>query len=359
MKQLLRVLRGALAFAPLAVLLAAVNWYADPANVLRVGYERRVAEIVASGENAANLSNMDDRAFLRAYAALRTQPIDTLVLGSSHSMQITKELTGDENTFCAGMTGADLRDCISAYALLREHGFAPRRVILTVDAWFLCEQTLEGRAMTDGYEAFCAAHGLSAYKGAGGSAARAWLRRAQQTFSIPYFQSSLDFLKKGLHQNRAPVPTTAHTAQSAMRRADGSYCYAQAYREAPVETARRLAEDCIRVKPEFARGFSGVTDELARQLEAFLRQLQDDGVQTALMLPPYHPVYYAHMAAAEDYRAFLATEQVVRDMAQRLELPVFGASDPAACGLTEADFYDALHCSEEAMYRFYPAGLFS
>lgn len=35
-------------------------------------------------------------------------------------MQVTSELTGDPNTFCAGVTGADLRDCISIYRLFRE-----------------------------------------------------------------------------------------------------------------------------------------------------------------------------------------------------------------------------------------------
>ena len=47
------------------------------------------------------------------------------MLGSSRSMQVTKELTGVENTFCAGVTGADLRDGISTYMLFREQGLQP------------------------------------------------------------------------------------------------------------------------------------------------------------------------------------------------------------------------------------------
>ncbi len=354
-----RFLRAALCFAPLLALVMAVNWYADPANLLRGGYEQRVAEIMASGENAANLRNMDDRAWIRAYAALRTQTIGTLALGSSHSMQITPELTGDADTFCAGVTGADLRDCVSIYRLFRQQGFAPARVILTVDPWFLCENTLEGRAMTDGYEAFCKEIGETPYRS--GSLAGElvkWERKAQ-IFSVPYFQQSLEYLKKGLDKNRDPVPTTAHKAESAMRRADGSYSYEAAYRDAGIQAARRLAEDCIIAKPQFARDFTGVTPALERQLRAFLSAMQTDGAQVAVMLAPYHPVYYAHMAASSDYQPLLATEPLIRAIAEELQIPVFGAYDPAACGLSETDFYDAMHCSEEAMSLFYPQNLFA
>ncbi len=357
-----KIWKAALLFAPLAVLLVFVNWYADPANVLRGGYEERVAEIMAAGENAGNLRNMDDRAWIKAYVPMRREsgrPVDTLALGSSHSMQITKELTGDGNTFCAGVTGADLRDCVSIYRLFRENGFAPKRVILAVDPWFLCDNTLEGRAMTEGYEAFCEEIGAAPYRGAGLRGRWNNLRRKAEAISIPYFQQSLAFLRKGLDKNRDPVPTTQHKAESPLRRADGSYCYEAAYRDAPLEEVRGRAQDCVIVKPRFAQDFTEVTPALTEQLRAFIASMQADGAEVALLLAPYHPVYYAHMAESEDYAALLATETLVRKMAKALHVPIIGSYDPAVCGLGEADFYDALHCSEEAMYKFYPTDLFS
>lgn len=355
-----RLLQSALCFLPLVALLAFVNWYADPANVLRTGYEQRAAEILAGGCNADNLRNMDDRAFIKDYAALRTQPVGTLALGSSHSMQLTKELTGDPDFFCAGVTGADLRDCISIYRLFRESGLAPKRVILVADAWFLCENTLEGRAMTDGYVAFCAENGFTPYGVGGGSLIDwGWISRKSNLFSIPYFQSGLDYLQKGLHRTRDAVPTLEHTAAGPMRRADGSYCYEAPFRDAPVEDVRRLANDCVIVPPQFARDFTGISEGLTQQLRAFLRELREDGVEAAVMLPPYHPVYYAHMAENTAlYGDILATQEVFRTLAAEQGFTVFGSNDPSECGLAETDFYDALHCREESMYRFYPAGLF-
>lgn len=353
-----RLIQSALLFLPLVVLLAFVNWYADPANLLRDGYERQAAEVLASGQNAAGLMNMDDRTFIRDYVQLRTRPVGTLALGSSHSMQLTAELTGDPDFFCAGVTGADLRDCISIYRLFCEEGLAPQRVILVVDSWFLCENTLDERAMTDGYVDFCTENGFTPF---GRYDEWNWLvvKQRASLFSIPYFQSSLDFMKRGMHRTRDIVPTPEHTAEGAMRRADGSYCYEAEYRNAPLEYVRDLARLSISDPPVYAGDFTGVTGGLVEQLRVFLQEMQADGVQVAVMLAPYHPLFYAHMCESDSYRDFLSTEGIIRQMAAELEIPVFGALDPAACGLDETDFYDAQHCREESMYRFYPEDLFT
>lgn len=359
MRALKRVLRAALVFLPLLALLVGVNWYADPGNAIRGDYERKVAAILAAGENAANLNNMDDRAFMRAYLPLRTQPIDTLALGSSHSMQITKELTGDGNTFCGGMTGADLRDCISLYRLVKEEGFAPENVILVVDSWFLSEGTVERRAMTDGYLDFCADYGLEPVRSAGWDQAWQEAEKKLQLFSVSYFQSSVEFLKTGKAALRDPVATTSFYSESGMRRADGSYCYEAAYRDPDSGNAYQNVSDMMQVKPDFVRNFTGESDNLIAQLAAFIAELQADGCQVAVMIPPFHPDYYAFMAARPaEYGALLATEQTIRDIAGQAGAAVFGSFDPAACGLTAADFYDGLHCSDTAMYKFYPQDLF-
>lgn len=354
-----RFLKGALCFLPFVILIVGVNFYADPANVLRTGYERTVAEILAGGENASNLRNMDDRLFMEEYVSLRKEPIGTLVLGSSHSMQITKELTGDENTFCAGMTGADLRDCISAYRLFRENGFTPERVILVVDCWFLCEETQEPRAMTDGYEAFCKENGLMPVQT---EAARFSLKKLTQKWSqavsLPYFQSSLDYLKKGLQNDRDPVATDSFYTDTDMRRADGTYCYNQELRNVQEDQTHDRAVNYIIATPEFAKNFTTVSANLENQLIAFITSMQEDGVQVALMLPPFHPEYYTYMTQTELYTKILMVEPVVQQIAETCGVRLFGSFDPSKCGLSALDFYDGLHCSDQAMYRFYPENLF-
>ena len=76
------------------------QFYADPANVLRTGYERTVAEILAGEENASNLRNMDDRLFMEEYVSLEKNPLVRWFLDPVIPCRSQKELTGDENTFC-------------------------------------------------------------------------------------------------------------------------------------------------------------------------------------------------------------------------------------------------------------------
>lgn len=353
-----KLLRACLLFVPFVLFVAAVNFYADPANVLRPGYEKAVAEILAGGQNASNIRNMDDRALIREYAAIAPFDIGTLVLGSSHSMQITKETTGDEATFCAGVTGADLRDCISIWRLMKESGQRPKRVVLAVDSWMFAQGCLEGRAMTDGYFRFCKEYGAKAL-----ATSVNWqgtLEKVSQIVSIPYFQSSVDYLKKGLHKQRDPVPTLEEYTDTDIRRADGSYGYNLALRTVADEAdAHARAADYIRVKPQLMRDFDGISPVLQQQFELFLDEMQADGVQVALFLSPYHNDYYRHMAAqADNYREILGVEELVRGIAAQRGIPVVGSYDPEQCGLTIFDFYDGMHCSSESVARFYPRDLF-
>lgn len=356
MKQLVK---AALCFLPLLLLVVAVNWYADPGNAIRSDYEKKVAVIMARGENAANIGNMDDRALMRAYLPMRTQPIDTLVLGSSHSMQITPRLTGDVNTFCAGMTGADLRDVISVYALVRQNGFVPKRVILVADSWFISEGVQEKRAMTEGYLAFCKQRGFEPVQTDTSALVRQQIEKKMQIFSIPYFQSSLNFLQSGGHRLREPVATTQPYAESSMRRADGTYVYDAEYRNLDNGYADQNVSDMKRVMPEFARNFDGISQRLVEQLRAFLQQLRADGCEVVMMLAPFHPDFYEYMVQPDSgYQGVLETEQAFVQIAQQEGVRLFGSYSPEACGLTAKDFYDGLHCTEQAMQQFYPSDLF-
>ena len=354
-----RYCKAALALLPLLALLMSVNYYADPANVLRGGYEQQVAQILASGQNATNLRNMDDRGFIQSYVEQATQKPETLVLGPSRGMQITKEITGDDTTFNAGVTGADIRDCISVYRLFEQKFGAPQRVILTLDPWMLCEENLDGRAMLEGYLDFCKQHGFESYgqnKIMPFSASQ--IEKASQIISIPYFQASLEYLKKGLHRSRDAVPTQAHYTETDMRRADGSYCYNAPYRD--VAAAQLRANDYIISKPLNIRSFTGVTPHLLEQLTAFIKEMQAAGVKVALLIPPFQNEYYAHMVQQTDnYVDLLATEQTIQALAKECKVKLFGAYNPEACGLESTDFYDGFHCTDTAMARFYPADLFS
>ena len=351
-----KLLGAVLVFLPFILLIVGVNYYADPANILQQGYEEKVAEILVSGQNASNIRNMDDRALIREYAETTNLQIDTLLLGSSHSMQITKEITKDPNTFGAGVTGSDLRDCISIWRLMLKNGQNPKRVVLTIDPWMLAEGCLDKRAMTDGYFEFCKEHGTKPL--ASSKNWQAGLEKIGQAFSLSYFQSSVDYLKKGLHKTREPIATQEFYTQTDMRRADGSYGYSAEIRNVTPENMYDRVKNYILFKPELMTRFDGISPVLTQQLELFLQEMQQAGVEVSLFLSPFNNAYYDHIKQQTDnYQQMLAVEPLVREMAKKMGIRVIGSYDPYACGLTQMDFYDGLHCSSEAVQRFWDLNL--
>ncbi len=347
-----------LVFLPFIAVIVGVNYYADPANILQVGYEQEVAQIMASGQNASNIRNMDDRSLIREYAENTTMTIDTLLLGSSHSMQLTKDIIGDENTFCAGVTGSDLRDCISIWRLMLQSGQSPKRVLLTMDPWMLAEGCLDNRAMTDGYVQFCKENQLPSL--ASESNWRVKLEKLSQAFSLVYFQSSVVYLQQGLQNTKAPIPTTEFYTETDIRRADGSYGYGAELRNVTDENMYDRVKNYILFKPELMSKFDGISQTLYKQLSLFLDELKQDGREVVLFLSPFNNAYYDHMVTQTDnYVEILSVEPLLRELAQEKQIKVVGSYSPYECGMTQIDFYDGLHCSSESIARFWPDDAFA
>lgn len=344
MKQLFRIIALLLLF--LAVIFS-FNYAVDPANVFYDKYEETVADILTSGHNATGVENMDDRRLLQLLAQRRTQPIHTLVLGSSRAMQITPRVTGQADTFVAGVTGSDLRDCISGYFLFKNAGLEPSTVVLSAEFWYLSRGNMDNRALTAEYEAFCQAQGLAPVKT---SSAR--LNKLKNFFSFPYFQSSVEYVVKGKRKT-LPTPTDEFYTKSAVKRPDGSYGYEEVLRSAPPSVADGRAAD-KRIADNLAAGFSDMDPSLCAQFDAFVGALVAEGKEVRLLLSPVHPDYYALMQEQPDrYALVFDTEAFYREIGEKHGVAVYGSFDPAPLGVTNADFYDEVHPREDALLRYY------
>lgn len=345
----LRVLRGAALFLPLLALVAFVNVTVDPASLFQRDYEYSAAQIVASGHNAANLKNMDDRAFQKDCAELLPAAPGTLVLGSSRCLQVTARIAGDAALFNAGVTNGDLRDSISLYELYKGLGKAPRRVILMSDYCAFNPQKLDARAYTDGYADFARRTGTQEMK------TRRSREKWRQLFAPTYFQSALAYLEAGGGAGDRPVASDEYEAGTDMRRADGSYSYNAGFRSQTA--AERVAGGWVTAgNIEYNMGAYEADSEVLRsQFELFVAEMLADGVEVVLLLPPINPYMYDLMAADPDYAGELALEGYFKGFAARNGLATVGSYDARALGLTEDDFYDALHCSLEATARYWAA----
>ena len=345
MKDLFRLISLLLVFL-LAVF--AVNYAGDPANIMNPAYEQTLVDILVSGQNAANVENMEDRRFLELYSQARTQPIDTLVLGSSRTMQISPAVTGDPNTLAASVTGSDLRDVINSYFLFEKQGFAPDTVVLSLEMWYLSEGNLDARANVTEYEAFCRDAGLEPLK----TGSAKWTR-IKDFFSFPYFQSSVKYLVKSRGQKSLPVAIAEDWADTPVKRPDGTYGYEKAYREQPQASVDTDAAN-KQIVDSIAALFTGVSDPLTAQLDAFVAYLQAKGIAVRFLLSPVHPDYYRFMESQPDrYAQAFESERIYRQLGEKYGVSVYGSFDPAPLDVVSTDFYDAIHPKEEALMRYY------
>ncbi len=329
-------------------IIIAVNIMVDPANILRNEQAQNVAHIMAAGENASNITNLDDRRMLSHYAQLRQEPIDILGLGSSRVMQLSQGMVSDtENYFCAGVTGSDLRDCIENYFLFSDKVNVPNKVVLVTEYWYLSEGNFNPKTRTEYYSDFCESINSQAL------GITSPFEKYFEFASFSYFQSSLKSL---LHaDNHEIIPTRLHEHESDLMRSDGSYSYNQEFREGGVEQSNRFAIEST-VLNNMSYNFTGVNSELQFQFESFIDKMLQDGTQVELLLVPIHPIYFDHMQSEVRYEEILSTEEYFRQVASEHNISVIGSYNPHVVGFDESDFYDAMHITDAAMQELYANG---
>lgn len=341
------LVKSLLLLALFLVVVYGTNVMVDPANIVNPKYARRAAAIMAEGHNVTNVQNMDDRELIRRYARLTDREITTLILGSSRSMQFTTDVTGDKNSFCAGVTGADLRDSIGAYILFKESGQKPQKVVFCAEYWFLSPTNLDSRALAEEYERFCKQTGNTPFKAV--SRRQSMLK---EIFSFSYFQSSIDFLLKE-HDMPDLEATDEADCLYATRRSDGTYSYELAYRSRS-EKDVRTEVIAANSRNTIVKAFSAVDDELKKQLEDFVVMMQNDGAEVVIQLSPFHPDFYAYMLENGDtFDQILATEDYFYSLGKKYGIEVCGGYNPGYFGMEGTDFYDGQHPTAQGAYKYY------
>ncbi|MEG1863389.1 MAG: hypothetical protein RR198_07245, partial [Oscillospiraceae bacterium] len=296
-----------------ATFIIAVNFIVDPANLAGSSYEREIAKIMSQGKNVTNIENYDDRELIKQYLEISENDIDTIAIGSSRCMQMTKEAAQCEKFFSAGVTGAELRDCINIYYSFKNAGKQPKKVILFTEYWFLSKGNLDERASVEEYGKFCKSINSPPFKTKSRKTAR-----LKELFSFTYFQKSVQYALKD--PVRAHVQATDEAdGKLATRRADGSYSYEESYRLAGEEYAMGKAKEYT-IRNTIQLNFTGVDKTLCFQFEKFIEKMQEDGVEVELVISPFHPIAYEQMQKSAKYVDILPTEEYFRLVAKKYDI---------------------------------------
>ncbi len=352
------LLRKILQLAPIVIVLIGVNYFVDPSHLFSKGrYEAGLAQLLRSGYNVANVSNYNERLVQKYYISSLALPNETVVLGSSRSMQIGADLFGGKSFFNNSVSDATLEDYLAIYEMYHRRNLKPALLILELDPWLFrvgrTPNPVYWLSIKDDYERLACRAGLPDKK-----EAQAWLYakaiglRYSTLISPSYFQVAIHQIFRTLKNGEkfCYVPTGQTLDHYAMRLKDGSLRYGQAMRVASVSSVRAAAEtEAFQYQPDVP----AMSETAQTKFEKFVKVAKHDGVRVIFFLPPFHPDYYGHLRQSGLLGEFSKAEDYYRRLALEDGIVVLGSFDPQKCSCGEEDFYDALHPKPSAVIKIF------
>lgn len=340
---------------PVILIVALTNYLVDPAHIFNDDYEKGMVEIIKDGNNIANTSNYDARLFQKIYIEKLLDPKDVIVIGSSRSMQIRKELFIND-FFNNSVPGAILEDYIAITQLYYANDKLPNKVILGVDPWIFNKNHGQTRweTLEENYRNFFKHNDIDNGK---------FLKKPLlntifennllNLFSIKYFQESIKYLSSGNYYNEDYFSTQEKELSSKIKLDDGSLVYGSDFRKADINEINNKAKNYINGRIYSIENFKIINDVYLEQFEALVSFYKSKNIKVILFLPPYHPTVYNYINNNPEYKMIEKVELYLKEFACKNNIKIIGSYNPNELNLNCDSFYDGMHPKEEVMEKLF------
>lgn len=356
-----------LLFAPVILFMIWFSYKVDISGLFQGELApREVATMLLSGETVSNYDQMDEREVLKLYVQnLSEEEIpNTIAIGSSRVMQLTKELVGTDSYYNAGVSGAGAMDIMNAFYLFDAAEKLPQNLILEVDPWIfngISADDLNSKADHDLFDSFlknCLNINTS-------SETPNKLENWKALLDPAYFQGNVKYYLK---QKKSQTPTDEdgsaipfhavasdfETPDYAIKRPDGSICYPSDFRNWSHDQV--LAETLVQAGTIASmHGFDEMDPYWTNLFEQFISYVQGKGVNVVFLLTPYHPFIIKHVYNnPQGLNGFFQVEPWLREYAEKNNIPIYGSYHASRVGIPESLFFDGIHCKGEALRLMFP-----
>jgi len=353
-----KLLKKILLLLPIPAVVFATTWMADPANIKDDdSFETGVASILLSGKNVANLVNYNERKLQKYIILGLLKPPEVIVLGSSRSMGINSDIFPNILFLNNSVSGASIEDYIGIFNLYRIRGLKPKLVIISLDPWILNRYNGQDRWKYLSDEFFEMENILGFHSTHSTSVQEKFLYKIhiyEEFLSPEYFQQSCIYLIQKKRAGKIYWATDKLQAEEPIKIADGSYVYAEKFREKQVADINSDARIYAIEKPMYSLGRFNELDKSAMQLlDSFIYYLKKNEIKVLIYLPPYHPIVYEVINTNKAYTMVAESEKWYRFLANKHKIKVFGSYDPKISNLEESDFFDGMHPKNQAVHRMF------
>ncbi|MEA9356615.1 hypothetical protein SHI21_10385 [Bacteriovorax sp. PP10] len=340
-----------LAFTPLLLLIVLANLYIDPANIYRKkSYEDGMGKLLASGQNVGNFGDCDERLVQKYFIEHLSRPIDTIILGSSRSMQIGKNIF-PENVINNSVSGGVLEDYLAIYYNYYMKNTNLKKVVIGIDPWLFNGKGQEVRwqSYEDDVKAMKAKLGEKNHFKFKDLISEKYLN----IISLSYFQESILSLFSA-RKTHDYIATNEIEADYMIKVSDGRLIYDKKRREISTEKAEEAAK--VYGSEKVVYGFSDfveVDPKLKKMLENFIHFMQNKGIKVVIFLSPYHPTTYKMLITRSDTKILLKVSEFLDDLAKRNNVELVGSYNPEDLGLDGGMFFDGMHPKGEAVEKIF------
>ncbi|MBF0504785.1 MAG: hypothetical protein HQL14_06755 [Candidatus Omnitrophica bacterium] len=353
-----RIFLMILAFAPVLLLVGAVNICVDPAGLYKgvihqyEGLEEQNAQSLIEGRNIENVRiDMDDRLLQKHFIQKMTSRADIVILGSSHSMWFGENIFPGKKVVNNSVIHVLLADYLGIFNGYAKKNLFPKRVIILLDPQLIAVPFVSERWLSIKEDTF-------------GMLGRLKIRSTRikqplisgawfNVFSFSYFQKSIEKLLRSSPQQIDPDHKEGRIGQLLFK--DGRRLWTMKLLSWDIEKSRRKTIMELQ-DGTFMQEFNQrkMDKELESILENFIQYLINQHIQVTLCMLPIHPQVYKSFIGQENRPEVLRitdVEHYYQSLAQRFNLEIFGSYDPSVCHLGDRDFYDGDHIRNDVIEK--------
>jgi hypothetical protein len=344
------LLKLSIIFLPIAIIIVVINYNVDPANVFSGDdYVQKIADIIASGNNAENILNCDERLLQKKYVQkLVEKNPDVVLIGSSRIMEIGHNVFPDKKILNVGVSHADINDLIAIAGLMNECKIKPKEVIINADPFLICKSDIgatEWVTLKDYHKEFLVQNckNIIVEKEVFEEKENNF-KKYYTLFAFDYFQKSLEFIFKG--NNKSVINVGKKSPQKNGRYADGSIAYSYTYQHPDTLIVANVAKGMSKlIIPE-------VDNIKLSYLKCLIDYFQKNKVSVTLIMLPFHQSFYNNTNANQK-NVFNTYETFFNDLAKQKSIKIIGSFNAKKLGLNNIDFYDAYHCNGNSIKRIF------
>lgn len=273
--------------------------------------------------------------------------IEYMVMGSSRSMQFSKENLGLVNFFNMGVSGgSSVRDYMAETYILYHNDTLPQYLLVEISPSIFNENSGEYRWMEWGKSADYMQQVLEGQSVTNDDTKLLGIRM-EDILSLSYFKYNMSQLRE---HKRTEVFLNDESADDnlATQHVDGSYAYSRKYQVKNDESMilKGIDSICSANSVYCCDNFERLDEERIKQFCMLVDFWKSLGIEVSFYLPPYAGPMYEYILEAEQYASILEVEKWVLEYGINNDIQVYGSYNPEGSKLELKDLYDEYHIKD-------------